>query len=381
MNPRRFDSLTRRLGVRRSRRDAMRAGAATALGMAALGSARTADTQDAVMLEADTTATDRFVALSFYSYDGAASEAVAALKPLIRVMQQQPGFLTLSFIEDDAAIYLVTVFLDNATSDAGTKVLDAWIAENLPELPGNELERDSGDVFLRSELGAGCRCQIDDDEACGSGDLYCCAPVDENRGICLTSATICPDPEDNQDDTGETDDASAPAPTATTAAASACTSEGCNCVSGVSGACDGGLFCCGANDLGGGGVCMVTCPCGNEGCDCIAAVVNTCDAGLTCCAPGEIGGHGTCKHACTCTSEGCACITGTDGVCDDGLSCCGIGSTAPGSIGVCLNACNPSSPCPGAENCECGAVWKCNDGLTCCGATDAEDSGICQTEC
>jgi hypothetical protein len=353
----------------------VRLGAGAALAAAIPGRASIAAVQDAV-----TTATDRFVSLAFYPFEGDIDEAKTALKPLIRVMQQQPGFLTMSFIEGDEAIYLVTTFLDKTTSDAGIKALEDWIGSSGQGVLTGEPERDSGAVFLRSELAAGCWCTVEEEGGCGSEDLYCCAPSDDDKGICLTVATICPG---TQDEEAEDDEAPTPKPTATvepTATAAGCTSEGCDCVAGSSGSCDAGLTCCGVDVLRGTGMCMSDCPCGDAGCACIGSALNTCGAGLTCCAPGAAGGQGTCQQACSCTGEGCACTTGVDEACDEGLSCCGIGSSAPGSIGACLSACATDSPCPGAENCECGDVWKCNEGLVCCGADDG-GAGICAEEC
>jgi len=380
MDARRFDSLTKRWGTRLSRRDAVRLGAGAMLGAAGLSAARVAAQQDAASLAAG-----RFVSLAFYPFDGDFDEAKTALKPLIRLMQQQPGFITMSFIEGDEAIYLVTAFLDKTTSDTGMAALEEWIGASGQAVLAGEPERDSGAVFLRSELPVGCWCRIDDENACGSDDLYCCAAPDDDQGICLTVATICPGTQDEETEDDEEDPTPTPTPApaataATTATTASCTSAGCDCVAGSDTDCDDGLTCCGMDVLRGTGICMSGCPCGSEGCDCVGSALNTCDAGLICCAPGAIGGQGTCQSACTCTSEGCACTTGVDGACDEGLSCCGIGSTAPGSIGACLTACATDSPCPGAEGCECGDVWKCNDGLICCGAT-VGGSGICAEEC
>lgn len=378
MDARRFDSLTKRLSARLSRRDAVRLGAAAALAAAIPRSLPAAARQDA-----ETIAAGRFVALAFYPFDGDIDEATTALKPLIRLMQQQPGFITMAFIEGSESIYLVTTFLDKTTSDAGMQVLEEWIASSEQSILTGDPERDNGGVFLRSELETGCWCRIEDEIACGSDELYCCAPADDDQGVCLTVATICPGTQDEASSDEEDDPTPTPSPTAAaapTAVPAGCTSAGCDCIAGLDGNCDAGLICCGMDVLRGTGICMSDCPCGGEGCDCIGSALNTCDAGLVCCAPGAIGGHGTCQYACTCTSEGCSCTTGVDGDCDDGLVCCGIGSTAPGSIGACLTACATNSPCPGAEGCECGDLWKCNDGLTCCGAT-AGGSGICAAEC
>lgn len=376
MDERHFDSLTRRLATRLSRRGAFRASAAVALGSTTLGNAPATIAQDA-----GTTATHRFVALSYYPYDGDFEDAKTALKPLLRMMQEQPGFITLSFVEEEGQICLVTSFLDKATSDAGTSVMDAWIASSDQTVLSGDPERDSGAVFLRSQQGSGCWCSTEDDDACGTDALVCCGTADDDRGICLPAATTCPSAGDDETVDTEEETVDDPTPTSTATATTSCTGEGCDCVAGVAGTCDDGLSCCGASVLGGSGTCLSSCPCGSEGCYCVAAVISTCDDGLICCAPGEIGGEGTCQYSCACGDEGCACTTGVDGACNDGLSCCGIGSTLPGSIGVCLTACAAPEYCPGNDGCECGAVWKCNQDLVCCGATADGETGICQSAC
>ncbi len=374
MNPRRFDSLALRLATRMTRRKTFGLGIGAALAGGVLPSASRVAAQ-----EPETAATDRVLSIGIYPFEGDLDTARTELKPLLRTMQQQPGFITMSFIDGDEAIYLVMQFLDQTTSEAGRRVFEEWIGTDDRETLIGPSEWTGGDVFLRSQLGAGCRCNPNDDDPCGSDDLVCCPEAAENRGFCMAAATTCP--AIGEDDPAPDDEPSATATSIPPTAVTMCTSDGCACVAGVEDSCDEGLSCCGADHPGGIGTCMEACPCGSEGCTCVAGVVNTCDSGLTCCAPGEIGGVGTCQYACTCTGEGCACTTGVDGTCDDGLSCCGIGSQAPGSIGVCLTACAADTPCPGAEGCECGEVWKCNDGLSCCGATSDGGAGICEVEC
>lgn len=347
----------------------MRLGAIAALGGSTRGFAQTP-----IAADATTAVHDRFVSITSWPYEGDIDSAKTELKPLIRLMQQQPGFMTLSFIEDDTAIHLVTFFLDKETSDTALQVLDKWIDDPDRAIFDQEPERDSGSAFLRSQLTAGCRCTASDDDPCGTDELICCPLTDGERGLCMTAATICPVLGDEPEEES-TDD-----PPAGSVGGSNCSGEGCRCTDSQSNTCDSGLSCCGADHPGGTGVCMTTCPCGNEGCACIAAVVNTCDDGLTCCAPGEIGGAGTCQYECSCTGEGCACSVGVDGTCNDDLSCCGIGSQNPGSIGVCLTACATDAYCPGSDGCECGDVWQCNDDLICCGA-DESGTGICQAAC
>ncbi len=372
MNPRRFDSLTRHFAARMTRRDTIRAGFGASLGAVLL------DTAPSAAQDTKTTTADRFLSIASYPWDGDIETAKTELKPLLRLMQQQPGFITLAFIEGSEALYLVTTFLDESTSAAGMHVLEEWIVSTEQETLTDPSEQARGASFLRSSLGAGCPCHTDDDDPCGDDDLVCCPTGSGDRGFCMTAITICPAFDE---ETG--DDQAAPTPLVSVPSdgTPVCTHAGCTCVGGQPDSCDDGLSCCGANASGDAGVCMTTCPCGSEGCTCIAAEVSTCDDGLICCAPGEIGGVGTCQYACTCSGEGCACTTGLDGTCDTGLVCCGIGSQAPGSIGVCLTFCDTSAPCPGAEGCECGPIWKCNDGLICCGAVHDDDPGICGSDC
>lgn len=381
MDPQRFDSLTRRLGARFSRRSLVRVGAVAALG------ARAIPIQSAVLAQnAETTAIDRYIAVRTYAYDSTREKAEAELPDLVSHMEEQPGFIDISCVWGETEIYLVVTFLDEASAEPGMETIDWWIDGHIQSTLYGDYEQVGGDVVLQPVLKVGCLCDPEDDDPCGSDKLTCC-PVSDVEGVlgtCLTATTTCPgdsseattdDSEDEDDTTLSIDDiTSTPADQTSN---SSCTSQGCTCPDGV---CDSGLACCTAT-----GTCETYCPCGYEGCHCIGSAVNTCDDGLICCAPGEIGSDGTCQYACTCSYEGCSCTTGVDGACDPGLVCCGIFSSDPGNIGACLSSCAPDSesPCPGAEGCECipNTAWICNGGLVCCGATENGDSGICQSAC
>jgi hypothetical protein len=377
MDSKRFDSLARRLGSRVSRRSLFGATAATALGARAIPAAHIAIAQ-----AESTTAIDRYIAVRTYAYDSTREKAEAELPDLVTHMEEQPGFVGISCVWGDGELYLVTTFLDEATSIPGLETIDWWIETHIQSTLYGDSVQIHGKVIGRSNLGSGCPCDLEDeDDPCGSEQLVCCpaSDVEGDPGICLTAETTCPGSggESEDESTEEELTISADEITPTSVAVSSdCTSQGCLCPDGV---CDAGLSCCAST-----GTCEFSCPCGYEGCHCIGSVINTCDDGLICCAPGEIGGDGSCQYACTCSYEGCSCTTGVDGACDAGLSCCGIFSSDPGSIGACLTSCanGSSNPCPGGDGCECipDTAWVCNDGLVCCGADNGE-SGICASAC
>lgn len=86
--------------------------------------------------------------------------------------------------------------------------------------------------------------------------------------------------------------------------ANACTSTGCNCIAGTSGACDDGLLCCAQGDPGVPGICLTTNACyfsmasfNAEGDQCAIAAPNACADGLFCCGSGDVG---TCQTAANC---------------------------------------------------------------------------------
>lgn len=383
MDPNRFDSFAKRLGSRLSRRDMMRASAGVAVGAVALGKFSAIAAQDTGV-----TAKDRFIAVRTYAYTGTEQDAATGLAGLIPVMEQQPGFIEYNLVFGDGQILAISTFLNEDMAVAAAQQESAWITANAANILSGSPTIQSGDVFLRSELHAGCGCITGTDNACDSERLTCCATsaTAGGPGICLTTETTCP--------------GAMPAePTATSAPAQptavpACTSEGCDCNGGVEGACDDGLVCCGVTQPGGPGTCetedecnppTAVPPCTGEGCDCTSGTEGACDDGLECCGDGTPGGPGTCESDCGgggCTGDGCACTTGEDGNCDDGLVCCAADMTDPGSPGTCMDTCD-SSDCSGQENCPCdsGTENPCNDGLECCGGDEPGGTGTCQDSC
>ncbi len=379
MDSTRFDSLTKRLGSRLSRRDMMRAGAGAAVGAVALGKITSIAAQDP-----DTTPKDRFISVRTYAYTGTEQEAAAGLGGIIRVMEQQPGFISYNMVFGKGQILAISTFLDETTAVAAAQQENSWISSNAANLLPNAPTIESGDVFVRSDIDAGCSCITGTQNPCNSERLSCCPTTDRmgGPGVCLTSETTCP-----ESTPAEPTATAAPPPPPTDVPA--CTGEGCACNGGVQDACDDGLVCCGVSVPGGPGTCMTEdeCnpPCTGEGCDCTAGTQNPCDDGLCCVGADTPGGTGTCSSDCGdggCTSEGCNCTTGEDGNCDSGLVCCAADMTDPGSPGTCMTTCD-SSDCNGQEGCPCmsGTQNPCNDGLECCGGDTPGGQGTCSSSC
>ena len=376
MDPQRFDSIAKRLGTRLSRRSALRTGAGAALGAVALSKLAPALAQNP-----DTGVKDRFISIRSYPYTGPIDAAKSGLKDLVVLMQQQPGFISIDFVDGDDAIYVIATFLDLGTAVEAAKEEDAWIEDHAQAILSGKPEIHSGPVFLRSELHTGCGCTAGVEDSCNSSRLVCCATTAEagGPGVCLTTATTCPAVD------GVTPVPTAVPPTAVSTDTPTCTGEGCDCISGTEGACDAGLCCVGADTPGGTGSCSSDCgaeSCTSEGCACTAGTDGACDDGLCCGGADTPGGAGTCTSDCgepACTTEGCACTAGTDGACDEGL-CCG-GASGPGGTGACTSDCGDGG-CTG-EGCECteGTDGACSGDLVCCGASEPGGAGTCQAAC
>lgn len=386
MDPQRFDSLAKRLGTRLSRRGALAAGAGAALGAVTVSKIAPSLAQDA-----DTTAKDRFISIRTYPYTGPISAAQSGLKDLVTLMEQQPGFLAIDFVDGDDAIHVIATFLDKSTAVDAARLEDDWIEEHAQAILSGDPEIHSGDVFLRSELFAGCGCTTGVENACHSSRLTCCATTATpgGEGICLTTQTTCPAVEGASPTatsvSNEPTATPAGAPTEAPTDVPACTSAGCDCIGGTDGACDDGLVCC-ADIPGGNGTCMTDSECSpsctGEGCGCIGGAEGGCDDGLVCCSSAP-GAYGACLtvEVCypTCTQEGCTCDAGVEGNCDDGLCC--VGNAAPGGRGTCSTNCG-EEPCTGAGcACDSGTESSCDDGLSCCGASEPGGTGTCQESC
>ena len=151
MDPNRFDSFAKKLGSRLSRRDMMRASAGAAVGAIAVSKFTSVAAQDA-----DTTAKDRFISVRTYAYTGTEADAATGLAGLIAVMEQQPGFIEYNLVFGDGQILAISTFLDETTAVAAAQQEDSWISANAATILSGSPTIQSGDVFLRSELYAGC---------------------------------------------------------------------------------------------------------------------------------------------------------------------------------------------------------------------------------
>ena len=419
MDPNRFDSFAKKLGTRLSRRDMVRASAGAAVGAIAVSKFSSVAAQDP-----GTTAKDRFIAVRTYAYTGTEADAAAGLAGLIPVMEQQPGFISYNLVFAQGAILAISTFLDETTAVAAAQQENSWISSNAATILTGSPTIQSGDVFLRSELHAGCGCITGTQNPCDSERLTCCGTTDRmgGPGICLTTETTCPGAMPAEP-TATAVPATAVPPctgegcacnggvqgncdegltccgvtmpggpgTCTANCDDACTGDGCACTTGTDGACDDGLVCCAADmtNPGSPGTCMATCDSsdcnGQENCPCTAGTDGACNDGLECCGADTPGGQGTCQSSCDdggCTDEGCDCTTGDDGACDDGLVCCAADMTDPGSPGTCMSSCD-SSDCNGQEGCPCdsGTENPCNDGLECCGGDMPGGTGTCADSC
>jgi hypothetical protein len=393
----------------------MRASAGAAVGAIAVSKFSSVAAQDA-----DTTAKDRFISVRTYAYTGTEADAASGLAGLIPVMEQQPGFIEYNLVFGQGQILAISTFLDESTAVAAAQQEDSWISANAASILSGSPTIQSGDVFLRSELHAGCGCITGTQDPCSSDRLTCCATTERmgGPGICLTTETTCPGAMPPEEPTV--------APAAPTATPAPCTGDGCACASGTESACDDGLVCCTSEGSppGAQGLCRTQdeCGCTSEGCHCNGGVQGACDDGLVCCQIDSSvpGGPGSCETEAecdpSCTGDGCAC-TSNDG-CDDGYVCCGTAQPVCRQSGLCgcsgagchchmgmqgkcddgfdccyddpsdpgPGTCEPSGTCPQppctGEGCACtaGTQGACDDGLVCCGATVPGGDGTCETE-
>jgi hypothetical protein len=396
MESNRFDSLTKALAMRMPRRSMLKKTAGVASLALAAGHLRSTVAQDA-----GTTATDRFISVRRYSTSSSIQEATEGLRGIISVMESSPGFISYDLVDaGNGEILAISTFLDQSSAVAAAQQEDSWIQQNASSILPDSPQIMSGDVFLRSDIDAGCGCITGTQNPCNSDQLVCCATTDRTGGpgVCLTSETTCPGTTPDEPTVTPAAPTATAAATATATATPPCTGEGCDCATGTQNPCDQGLVCCSDdpnNPPGGSGTCRSEdkCNCSEQGCHCNGGVEGTCDNDLVCCQekPGTPGGGGTCQpsDSCSpppCTSEGCQCATGTQDPCDQGLVCCtGAGDgtpTAPGASGICRS--EDSCNCTTAGcHCNAGVQDACDDGLTCCQGQEGVPGGpgVCQESC
>lgn len=226
MEPQRFDTLTKSLSTRLSRRSAMRRGGAglAATVLAAVGLRSVAAGQ---------ASGDWYTVIRRYELSGSSDEVQQELNngflPLIR---QTDGFIEYSVVvSTDNTLTTITVFESQAQLEAAAQSEADWVQQNLASLLPTPAEVTGGDTVVYG---------VNTDQLCGSGPT--------------PTATVAP-----------TAEPTVPA----TVAPTPCTGIGCECNGGVQNACDDGLVCCqsqmdGGPIPGGAGMCAAPDACGDD---------------------------------------------------------------------------------------------------------------------
>jgi hypothetical protein len=223
MNPNRFDSLTRSLSGRGSRRTMFKLGGAglAASVLAGLGLA------PATAKQAGSTP---YTVIRSYTLSGTYDEVTQAINSgYLPSLQQEPGFLAYSIVTtSETEITTIATFASKADYDNASGDEAAWVAANLASILPAPATETHGNAVIWA---------VNTDEVCGDGP----APTEE--------PTMVPPTE---------------APTE-----GPCTGIGCACNGGVEGACDDGLVCC-QSQMGGGpipggeGMCAAEDACGDS---------------------------------------------------------------------------------------------------------------------
>ncbi len=222
MDSHRFDSLTRTLSSRLSRRSALRTGAAGAAAAMAvslgLGPSRNAAAQSGTPYSV----TRKYVLTS--STDAAVQALNSGYLPQL---QQTTGFLQYIVVTSNPnTLTTISVFDSQSDFTAAEQNLSDWVSQNLASLLPTAAEEIKGNAVIF-------------------------APNTEV--ICGPAPTVVPTATPTVPATPE-----------------ACTGIGCNCNGGVEGACDEGLVCCqsqmgGGPVPGGAGMCAAEDACGDGG--------------------------------------------------------------------------------------------------------------------
>ncbi len=349
MQENRFDSLTRAMATRLSRRGALARGGAAIAGAALVATG--IDASRAAAKQADKT--PLYTVVRHYPLYQPPTDLVSALNSqFIELACKANGFRAffvtqLPYVAPPDAtpvagspigvLMTVLTFGDKGEYDAFAPTEQQWLEANSGTLIAKPTDEQFGETIVYAA-----------DAARFEGT--CPAPPATATAIPATTATAT-----------ATATAAPATATATTAPATAtattvppCTGEGCDCATGTQNPCDSGLVCCGGPDTppGGTGTCTTEdqcggatpiSPCDGVGCACTAGVANPCSDGLTCCQ-GENpvpGGDGICTETdkCgNCTGVGCYCHGGVQNACDNGLICCQP-TPEPGGQGACAEVC------------------------------------------
>lgn len=218
MNPNRFDTLTRTLSGRGSRRTMFKIGGAglAASVLAGLGLA------PATAKQAGSTP---YTVIRTYKLSGTYDQVTQEINSgYLPTLQQEPGFLAYSLVTtSETEITTIATFASQADYNNASGDEAAWVSANLASILPAPAEEIHGNAVIWA---------VNTDEVCGDGP----APTEEPTEVPATEAP--------------------------------CTGIGCTCNGGVEGACDDGLVCC-QSQMGGGpipggeGMCAAEDACGD----------------------------------------------------------------------------------------------------------------------
>lgn len=227
MNPDRFDTFTRSLAGRLSRRSMVRgAGAglvATALAAAGL--------RPAVARQAGSA---WYTVIRRYTLTGSADPVIQELNDgYLPLVSQAEGYVAYTVVASaNTTLTTITTFESQALLEQAGQAEATWVAQNLASLLPVPAEVTEGDTLIAN---------VNADVVCGTGPAPTAAPTEPPTAVPTETATVVPTP---------------------------CTGIGCPCNGGVQGACDEGLVCCqsqmnGGPMPGGPGMCAAEDACGD----------------------------------------------------------------------------------------------------------------------
>jgi hypothetical protein len=223
MNPDRFDTLSKSLAGRLSRRSAMRAGGAGVLAtvLAAAG-LRPATARQA--------GGSWYTVIRRYELSGDPDQVLQELnKGYLPIISQAAGYVSYTAVSSDTnVVTTIATFESEAQLQQASQSEADWVQQNLASLLPSPAEETKGNAIIAD---------VNADLICGPA----AAPTATATATATTAPTIVPTP---------------------------CTGIGCPCNGGVQNACDDGLVCCqsqmnGGPMPGGAGMCAAEDACGD----------------------------------------------------------------------------------------------------------------------
>lgn len=231
MHPDRFDTFTRALAGRVSRRSMVRGAGAglVATALAAVGLRPAAARQAGAAW---------YTVIRRYTLTGAADPVIQELNDgYLPLVSQAEGYIAYTVVSSaNSTLTTITTFESQALLEQAGQSEATWVAQNLASLLPAPAEVTEGDALIAN---------VNVDVVCGTGPAPTTAPTTvptaPPTAVPTETATIAPTP---------------------------CTGIGCPCNGGVEGACDDGLVCCqsqmnGGPIPGGAGMCAAADACGD----------------------------------------------------------------------------------------------------------------------